>query len=169
MADISTVFKNCGVNPNGSINRNIQNVSNYISESTNPHARANEIIKRLGGTHCLDSAEASIIAKVMVERAIAATVQKVEYDPAQAMVVAKDKVAEMREKLPYIFVMKENPVTAATTTQTSASSANDKKARALAIFEANRGKKPSDIAKLIQVELGITFANAYYYVSRVFK
>jgi len=46
---------------------------------------------------------------------------------------------------------------------------DDKKARALEIFEANRGKKASDVAKLIQVELGITFANAYYYVSRVFK
>ena len=171
VVDIRTVFKNCSINPEGSINRNIQNVSSYISDSTNPHARANDIIKKLGGTHCLDSHEAAIIAKVMIQQAIQDIQQKREFDPAQAMQVAKVKVADMKENHPYLFAMKENTVTASTTTTTTpnASSANDKKARALEIFEANRGKKPSDVAKLIQVELGITFANAYYYVSRVFK
>lgn len=170
VVDIRAVFKSCNVNPGGSINRNIQNVSSYISDSTNPHARANDIIKKLGGSHCLDSHEAAIIAKVMVQQAIQDIQQNREFDPTQAMQVAKVKVADMKVNHPYLFAMKENTVTATTATNTpTASSANDKKARALEIFEANRGKKPSDIAKLIQVELGITFANAYYYVSRVFK
>lgn len=46
---------------------------------------------------------------------------------------------------------------------------NDKKAKAFVIFEANKDKKSSDIARLIQAELGITLANAQYYVNRVFK
>jgi hypothetical protein len=46
---------------------------------------------------------------------------------------------------------------------------NEKKAKAYNIFEANKDKKSSDIARLIQAELNITFANAQYYVTRVFK
>lgn len=45
----------------------------------------------------------------------------------------------------------------------------EKKAKAYAIFEANKDKKSSDIARLIQAELGITLSNAQYYVTRVFK
>ena len=82
------------------------------------------------------------------------------------MDLAKIKVADMKVKHPYLFVMKESSMEAAAKPNKRG---GDKKARALEIFEANRGKKASDVAKLIQVELGITFANAYYYVSRVFK
>lgn len=164
MVDVRSVFKTCGIKPEGSLSRNIQNVGSRISESTNPHAESNDIIKRLGGSYCIDPIEAPIIAKVMVEQAITFTLEKREFDPNQAMNIAKVKVADMKAKHPYLFVMKENSVNTATKP-----AVNDKKARALAIFEANRGKKPSDVAKLIQVELGITFANAYYYVSRVFK
>lgn len=164
MVDVRSVFKSCGIKPDASINRNIQNVGTRISESSNPHAESNDIIKRLGGTYCIDPAEAPVIAKVMVEQAIIFTQQQREYDPDEAMKNAKVKVADMKAKHPYLFVMKENSMTTDT-----AKPVNDKKARALAIFEANRGKKASDVAKLIQVELGITFANAYYYVSRVFK
>jgi len=46
---------------------------------------------------------------------------------------------------------------------------SEKKAKAFEIFEANKEKKSSDIARLIQAELGITLANAQYYVTRVFK
>lgn len=167
MVDANAVFKMCDVIPGRSINRNIQNVSAYLEKSTNPHAKSNEIIKKLGGTHCLDAHEASIIAKSMIMQAITSTLDKTEFDPVQAMTNAKLKVADLKEKHPYLFVMKtENSMTSATST---AKPTDNKKAKALEIFEANRGKKPSDIAKLIQVELGISFANAYYYVSRVFK
>jgi len=36
------------------------------------------------------------------------------------------------------------------------------------IFEANKDKGNGEIAKLIATELEITYANAYYYVTRVF-
>ena len=46
---------------------------------------------------------------------------------------------------------------------------NDKKDAALKLFEANKDKGNGAIATLISKELEITYANAYYYVTRVFK
>jgi hypothetical protein len=46
---------------------------------------------------------------------------------------------------------------------------NDKKDAARKIFDANQGKGKGEIARLIAAELEITYANAYYYVTRVFK
>lgn len=45
---------------------------------------------------------------------------------------------------------------------------NTKKLAAMQIFEANKDKGNGEIAKLIAAELEITYANAYYYVTRVF-
>ncbi len=45
---------------------------------------------------------------------------------------------------------------------------NTKKQAAMRIFEANKDKGNGEIAKLIATELEITYANAYYYVTRVF-
>lgn len=162
MVDIQSVFRDYDVNPSGSINRSIQNVSYKIVESADPLKKSNDIILRLGGVRISDVLDAPIIAKSMVEQAV---LFADKYDPKQAMKVAQNKVAEMKVKHPYLFVMKEKSVQAVANKRRS----GDKKAKALEIFESNRGKKASDIARLIQVELGITFANAYYYVSRVFK
>jgi hypothetical protein len=46
---------------------------------------------------------------------------------------------------------------------------NDKKVAAQRLFEANKDKGNGEIAKMIASELEITYANAYYYVTRVFK
>ncbi len=46
---------------------------------------------------------------------------------------------------------------------------NDKKLAAQKLFEANKDKGNGEIATLISKELEITYANAYYYVTRVFK
>lgn len=46
---------------------------------------------------------------------------------------------------------------------------NDKKVAAQRIFDANSDKSNGFIARLIEKELEITYANAYYYVTRVFK
>jgi len=60
-------------------------------------------------------------------------------------------------------------MTATTADAPKARKTNEKKAKAFEIFEANKDKKSSDIARLIQAELNITLANAQYYVTRVFK
>jgi len=46
---------------------------------------------------------------------------------------------------------------------------NDKKVAAHRIFDANREKGNGEIATMIAGELEITYANAYYYVTRVFR
>jgi hypothetical protein len=46
---------------------------------------------------------------------------------------------------------------------------NNKKDAALTIYQANPDKNNGAIARLIAAELEITYANAYYYVTRVFK
>lgn len=46
---------------------------------------------------------------------------------------------------------------------------SDKKERARAIFLANNTESNNNIAKIIATELDITYSNAYYYVTRVFK
>jgi hypothetical protein len=50
------------------------------------------------------------------------------------------------------------------------SKVNDKKEAALRVFNENKSTMSNGkIAKLIARELEITYANAYYYVTRVFK
>ena len=46
---------------------------------------------------------------------------------------------------------------------------NDKKVAAQRLFDANQDKNNGAIARLISAELEISYANAYYYVTRVFK
>lgn len=169
MVDVQSVFKKYKINPERSINRIIQDISSAISDSRDPFVMSNQLIGQLGSTTVQDYSEAPIIAKCLVEQAV---VMK-EYDPIAARKIADEKVAAMRAKHSWMFASseKEKTVTSAITGETAkaAKANNDKKAKALAIFEANRGKKASDIARLIQIELDVSFANAYYYVSRVFK
>lgn len=160
MMDVQSVFKKYDIDPNASVIRAVQKVGDRITDAPDPSAMSNQIIKQLGGKYVVGTVDATIIAKALMEQAI---INKANYNPEAALVVAEGKLSIMKIKHPYMFVMKESEMEAV------AKPVNDKKARALAIFEANRDKKPSDVAKLIQVELGITFANAYYYVSRVFK
>lgn len=169
MVDVQSVFKKYKINPERSINRIIQDLSSSISESRDPFVLSNQLIGQLGSTTVQDYNEAPFIAKCLVEQAV---IMK-EYDPVAAREIANQKLANMRAKHSWMFASseKEKTVTSAITGEVTkaAKAGNDKKAKALAIFEANRGKKASDIARLIQMELDVSFANAYYYVSRVFK
>lgn len=46
---------------------------------------------------------------------------------------------------------------------------NDKREAARRVFIANNTKSSTEIAKIIAQELEITYSNAYYYVTRVFR
>jgi hypothetical protein len=46
---------------------------------------------------------------------------------------------------------------------------NDKKVKAKAIFDQHKDKSNGEIAKIIADDLKISYSNAYYYTSRVFK
>ena len=70
MVNIQSVFKKYDINPNGSINRAIQNVSLAISEAPDPFVTSNQIISALGCKPIRDSIDAPIIAKCLIEQAI---------------------------------------------------------------------------------------------------
>lgn len=65
--------------------------------------------------------------------------------------------AEAKTKAPTVKTDSKNP------------KVNDKKVAAQRLFESNKDKGNGAIAKLISAELEITYANAYYYVTRVFR
>lgn len=152
-----------------SVVKAIQQVGEDIGLSSDPLGYANSIISDLGGSDQYDLASARIMAKAMVEQAI---VQD-EYNTGNATKIAEAKLEKIRTNMPYVFVETES-----TSGESSSSTSfkpvkqprsNDKKAVAKGIFDANKDKTNGEIAQLIQKELKITYANAYYYVSRVFK
>lgn len=66
-------------------------------------------------------------------------------------------------------IQKEAKVKTAKVKAEKAPKVNDKKVAAQRIFDSNKDKGNGEIAKMISTELEITYANAYYYVTRVFK
>ena len=83
-------------------------------------------------------------------------------DDKAAREAAKEAVTEVQEQAA------EKTRKVAKPKAEKAPRSNDKKAAALKLFEANKEKGNGEIAKLISTELEITYANAYYYVTRVF-
>lgn len=153
-----------------SVVRAIQQVGEDIGLSSDPLAYANSIISDLGGTDQYDLASARIIAKALVEQAMS----QPEYDRPEAVTIADQKLEKIRKDMPYVFAESEaaeDQVSSTTTRKVKIKSVktNDKKPKAKAIFDANKDKTNGEIAQMIAAELEITYANAYYYVSRVFK
>jgi hypothetical protein len=162
------VLKTYGIKE-GSVVRAIQQVGEDIGLSSDPLAYANSIISDLGGTDQYDLASARIIAKALVEQAMT----QEEYDRPEAVVIADTKLDKIRKDMPYVFAESEasedQPSTTTRKVKIKSVKTNDKKPKAKAIFDANKDKTNGEIAQMIAAELEITYANAYYYVSRVFK
>ena len=162
------VLKSYGIKE-GSVVRAIQQVGEDIGLSSDPLAYANSIISALGGNDQYDLASARIIAKALVEQAMT----QEEYDRPEAVTIANQKLDKIRKDMPYVFAESETaedrPSTTTRKVKVASVKTNDKKPKAKAIFDANKDKTNGEIAQMIQKELDITYANAYYYVSRVFK
>jgi hypothetical protein len=160
------VLKQYGIKTD-SVVKAIQQVGEDIGLSSDPLSYANSIISDLGGSDQYDLASARIIAKALVEQAII----QPEYDRPEAIAVADSKLEKIKRTMPYVF----NPDEVATSTSRTkvkaikSGKSNDKKDRAKTIFDANKDKTNGEIAQMIASDLNITYANAYYYVSRVFK
>lgn len=142
----------------------IKQIGDTIDDSRDPLALSNSIINQLGGIDQYDLVSAKILAKALIEQAM---VQD-PYNTEEATKAADGKLEKIRKDMPYVFIKAEEEADTQPIKQQSSSS-NDKKAKAEVIFKANKQLSNGDIAKLIQKELNITYANAYYYVSRVFK
>lgn len=140
----------------------IKQIGDVIDDSRDPLSLTNSIINQLGGVDQYDIVSAKILAKALIEQAMTQDT----YDIEKATKVAEGKLDKIRKDMPYVFAKadEEQPQQAP-----KPSSSGDKKSKAQAIFNANKTLSNGEIAKLIQTELNITYANAYYYVSRVFK
>lgn len=172
--NLSTFFQKYKIDPNADKYRVVHQVGDQITASKDPLFASNRIIKEFGLQPLTNLVDSRIIALALCEYAV---LNQTKFNVAEAEVSAKTRLDKIMNEMPFLYNVKENFRMEAVTVdgkiemkRVPRSPKNtEKKAQALKIFEANKEKKPSDIAKLIQVELGITFANAYYYVSRVFK
>ena len=166
----SEVLKRYGIRGN-SVVRAIQQVGEDIALSSDPLSFANSLISDLGGNDQYDLASARIVAKALVEQAM---IQPI-YDTDSATKTADKKLDKIKTTMPYVFAepevtktTKEPKLTKSGSVRQSSRS-NDKKPKAKIIFDANKDKTNGEIAQMIADDLQITYANAYYYVSRVFK
>lgn len=161
------VLSNYGIKSD-SVVRAIQQVGEDIGLSSDPLTYANSIITDLGGSDQYDLASARILAKALIEQAITQD----KYDPVSATLTADGKLDKIRISMPYVFAESDDadkPTSSSFTRKVKTTSTNDKKPKAKAIFDANKDKTNGEIAQMIAADLSITYANAYYYVSRVFK
>jgi len=135
----------------------------------------NRLIKDLGCAPIDHPVDAETYAKTLIEQVI---LNGEDYDPAQAAVAAARRVEKIKATMPELYAGIEVEydhgsdrvgLSVSKPKRTGGKDGGDKKAAAHKIFIANKGKPAGDIAKLIAAELSITYANAYYYVSRVFK
>lgn len=161
--DAVYVLNKLGLEPGMSVTRAVSQVGFQINESNQQGATvANKIIKSLGGTPETNPVSADIVAKALIEQAV---LSGASYDYVAANKVAQEKLNKIKLTMPYAFAATAEPIRA----KKMSTRGGDKKERARAIFDRESGKTPGEIARAIASELSITYANAYYYVSRVFK
>lgn len=171
-------MKTMGFNPHGSAVVAVQRVQEIFEDAKDELASMNRIITTLGCTAVLHTVQARILAKTLTQEFV---LRGGLYEAEEAMKVAAAKYIDMEKTMPFLFIASEGGVTPITKTAVGggtrvakvqkAKRGGDKKERALVIFNTYAGKETadSDIAKDIAKQLEITFANAYYYVTRVFK
>jgi len=167
--DLNYAFNRIGIKPHTSVTRAISAAGVFFSSFSHPGVGPNKMITWLGGKPIGNPVEADIIAKALLEQAVLLGVENYNFEAAMA--VAQQKLAKIRITMPYAFAGSEvNAVNVSKTASKRASPrGGDKKERARVVFDRESGKSDGDIARIIAAELQITYANAYYYVSRVFK
>lgn len=161
-----------------SVNRALHSFNKWLDEDRNKRTyMCNRLITDLHCKPVNHPVDAEIFAKALIEQVI---LNGDDFDPEKATVAANARVEKIKAKMPELYsgieveVVGDESVFVKTSKKAkrvgrATTDVNDKKEKARAIWEANRGKPGGDIARLIAAELKITYANAYYYVSRVFK
>lgn len=167
--NVTNTLEKLKINPAESVHIAVKRVQQIIDESSDKLMSANKIITMLGAPIVGKERTASVLAKGLVEQAL---VQGDKYKPEDAMTVVVGKYMKLVDDMPGVYGAKadpwKEPLIKSTSAGRSTGSSGDKKLRAMQIFEANKSLGNSDIAKKIAKDLDITFANAYYYCSRVF-
>lgn len=167
--NVESTLESLNLEPTTNVHRAIKAVGDIIDLSRNKLAAANEIIVGLGAPAVTKERTAMVLAKGLIEQVL---VKGKEYNPEEAMTVVAGKYMRLVDDQPNVYSIKKGVKSMAnggdTVKSPRASSSNNKKAAALAIFEANQGQSKSEIARKIAAELEISQANALYYVCRVF-
>ena len=175
--NVQAALKEIDVDPRRGVIRAIQTVGQNIQESSDPIGYANAVITSLGGVDQYDFPSARIMAKALVEKAVSGDT----YVPEEAVKYAEEKIQKLRSDVntAFLFAEDKKDVDPETGEQLPAkqkgrksavmSDGKSKKESALAICKANSSLENAALAGMIQKELKITYANAYYYASRVFK
>lgn len=167
-SDAIAIVESLGIDPSGSVNRAINEVGLYLQESDDKLMAANKIILGLCGRRMSKELDADVVAKCLVQRVLE---DNEGFDPDAAYEFAVDKMQRLYKKMPEVL-KSETAVNMEETTASGRANKNNnqKKARAQEIYNKMKGENTqSAIAKAIAAELEISFANAFYYVSRVFK
>ena len=159
---------------NLTVHHAIAKAGELIDCTVHPLSKANSIIKEFGGEQTENIVEARLLAKALVEQAFYA---RDRFD-AINILNAVNKVKQVSNKMPFIYqtsdaveqAAKPKTITTKDNVVRASKSNNDKKAKALEIYKTlDSTISASEKAKIIAKQLEITYANAYYYVSRVFK
>lgn len=165
MIDAVSALRKIGLQPGMSVTRAISKIGLDIGESSNQLEAANRIIVSFGGVPASKPIHADIIAKALIEQAV---VMGANYNSVEAMVVANEKFGKVERTMPYVFAGSTEDMQPARQAAATERKKGGTKDQALTIFNREKGKTNNEIAKIIAAELDITFANAYYYVGRVF-
>lgn len=159
-----------------SVNRALTSFNKWLDDDKNGRRHVcNRLISDLNCKPVVHPVDAEIFAKALIEQVI---LTGEDFDPETATIAANARVEKIKAKMPELYAGVEveayddtgmiKPSKKAKRAG-RATEVNDKKANARAIWEKHQGKPAGEIAKIIAAELKITYANAYYYVSRVFK
>jgi hypothetical protein len=170
MMNAAKALKQFDIDPKVGKQRAVQTIGEMITSAPDPLSVANSVLVAFGGAEVLDFPTARITAKALVEQAVEAG-EAFDLDKAQAY--AAEKVQKLRGEQPEVFV--KTVADAASEPKrrgrpsTKTASGESLKDKALKICADNASMTNAQLAKLIQTELKITYSNAYYYASRVFK
>ena len=163
--NVELVLSKLKIDKDMSAVRAVRRVGEIIEDSSDKLYTANKIIADLGAPVVSKERTAAVLAKGLVEQAL---IHGESYQPEVAMTVVAGKYMKLVDGMPGVYETKGDPWIKETPSTGQARPGEDKKVRAMQIFEANKSLGNSDIARIIAKDLGITFANAYYYCSRVF-
>jgi len=162
--NITNLLDDLNINPVDGAVKAVHTVGVVVNNSSNRLSAANRIITALGAPKIHKEREAVIMSQALIELAIKSPTNFI-FKEAKPLI--DQRMEKLKISIPWAFVESANaskvesdpdkPVVA------------DKKEKALAICKKNKDSTNAQLAIIISKEIGITYANAYYYASRVFK
>lgn len=162
---VETLTKH-GISTDKGINKAVFDVSDIVNNSANRHKVANKIIQDLGAPSINDERVAVVYVKALVEQAVE---NQQNFNIEAATKAATLRVEKLFNDIPWAFYVPTKKSAEREITERQHPDKNIKKAAAYKIFCNHKDKTNHAIAKIIAAELNITYSNAFYYASRVFK